>query len=84
MIYNPITKSLYTDSKQLIKNMHCPYRYLSGSIIDENDFCKICEHTLVDSAKYSDEGLLQLLREEPNTCLKVNFNQDNIRISHHV
>ena len=32
----------------------------------------------------SDEALLEMLKENPDTCLKIDFNQENLRIVHHV
>ena len=89
MKFNPITKTLYTDNGKLIKKMHCPYptlkwndlSYIDGSM---SRFCDICDSNVVETKEYTDEGLLNLLHQEPDTCLKIDFNQDNIRIVHHV
>ena len=89
MKFNPITNTLYTDKNELIKKMYCPYSALRWTDLAQIDgsmdrFCAICESNVVDTKAYEDEELLQLLKREPDTCLKVDFNQENIEIVHHV
>ena len=87
MKFNPITKILYTEDNKLIKKMYCPYPSLqwqdfsaiNGSI---DKMCDICEHRVVDAHDYTEEALFEFLQEDPNTCLKVDLNQKNIRIVH--
>jgi hypothetical protein len=89
MKFNPITKTLYTDDNQLIKKMYCPYPSLKWDEFSSMDgtmnrFCDICESSVVETKEMSDESLLSLLREKPDTCLKIDWNQENIKIVHHV
>ncbi len=89
MKFNPITNTLYTDKNEIIKKMYCPYSSLQWNDLEQIDgsmdkFCTICESNVVDTKEYLDETLLQLLKKEPTTCLKVDFNQKNLRIVHHV
>ncbi len=89
MKINPITNMLYTDENKLIKKMHCPYPSLKWGDLSSIDgsldrFCDICENNVVETKEFTDEALLKLLEEKPDTCLKVDFNQENIRIVHHV
>ncbi len=89
MKFNPITNILYTDNNKLIKKMHCPYPSLKWSALSSvdgsmNRFCAICESNVVETKEFTDAALLKLLQEEPDTCLKVDFNQENVRIIHHV
>jgi hypothetical protein len=89
MKFNPTIKKLYTDENKLIKKMHCPYPSLKWGDLSSIDgsmsrFCSICESNVIDTKEYSDTALLQLLQEEPSTCLKIDFNQENLRIVHHV
>jgi len=89
MKFNPITNKLYTDDNKLIKKMHCPYPSLKWSDLSSIDssvsrFCNICEHNVIATKDYSDKALLQLLQEEPSTCLKIDFNQENLRIIYYV
>jgi len=89
MKFNPITNTLYTNNGKLIKKMHCPYPSLKWSALSSIDgsmdrFCDICEHSVIETKEQTDERLLKLLQNDPDTCLKIDFNQDNIRIVHHV
>ena len=89
MKFNPITKTLYTDDNQLIKKMYCPYPSLKWSDLSSADgsmdrFCDICESNVVETKEMSDESLLSLLQKNPDTCLKIDWNQENIRIDHNV
>ena len=89
MKFNPLTKELYTDDNKLIKKMYCPYpslRWDDLSSLDGtmNSYCAICESSVVNTSEYTDEALMQLLRENPETCLKIDWNQKNIRIIHRV
>ena len=89
MKFNPITKTLYTNDNKLIKKMHCPYPSLTWNDLSSTDgsmdrFCDICEHNVVETRDYAGEALLKLLKKDPNTCLKIDFNQENVRIVHHV
>jgi len=89
MKFNPLTNTLYTDTDKIIKKMHCPYPSLKwnnlSSIAGSMDrFCDICEHNVIETKEYTDEVLLKLLQEELTTCLKIDYNQENLRIVHHV
>ncbi len=89
MKFNPITNILYTDNNKFIKKMHCPYPSLKWGNLSSIDgsmdrFCEICESNVVETKNMSDEVLFQLLQDDPETCLKIDWNQENIRIVHHV
>ena len=89
MKFNPLTNTLYTDDNKRIKKMHCPYPSLQWDALtsleeSQDKFCDNCEHTVVETKVFTDDALWELLQNEPNTCLKVDFNQDNIRIVHNV
>ncbi len=89
MKFNPPTSTLYTDDDKLIKKMHCPYPSLKWGDLTSLDgsldrFCGICESNVVETKESTDKTLLKLLEENPENCLKADFNQENIRIVHHV
>lgn len=69
--------------------MYCPYSSLRWSDIASTDgsmdrFCEICESNVVETKEMNDDTLWKLLQDKPETCLKIDFNQENIRIVHHV
>ena len=89
MQFNPITNTLYTDDNRLIKKMYCPYTSLKWNDLSSKEgsidrFCDICENSVVETANLEDEVLLKLLQDKPETCLKVDWHQENVRIVHHV
>ncbi len=89
MKFNPLNSTLYTNDGKLIKKMFCPYSSLKwddlSSINKTMDrFCSICENNVVETKDKSEAELLRLMDNNPETCLKIDFNQDNIRISNHV
>lgn len=83
MKYDPTNKKLYTDDGELIKQMHCPYKVGRKDLnIQEGELiCGKCESPIADTAVFTDEELLNKLKSEPDTCLKVDLNQDNIDIT---
>ncbi len=89
MKFNPITNTLYTDDNKIIKKMYCPYTSLQWSDLSSLEgsmdrFCAICENNVVETANLEDEVLWALLQDKPETCLKVDWHQKNVRIVHHV
>jgi hypothetical protein len=42
--------------------------------------CTNCNHLIVDTERLSDEDLLKIVRQNPDTCLKIDLNQDNLKI----
>lgn len=83
MKFDPINKNVYTDSGEFIKQLNCPFR------MDWDDLeptsttyrkCSNCDHFIIDTAYTSDDELLHLVKENPNTCMKIDLNQHNINI----
>ncbi|PZX55536.1 hypothetical protein LV85_00760 [Algoriphagus chordae] len=83
--YNPISKKLFTENGELIKTLNCPYRIGWSSLPSTEDSkhrtCSQCEHSILDTAKVTEKELVQTIKTKPNTCLKVDINQDNLTIS---
>lgn len=85
MKFDPITKELFTDNNEFIKKMHCPYVMNWDSLKEvENNSCvrscSVCDQLIVDTAYLEDIELLKMVRNKPDTCLKVDLNQHNIKI----
>ena len=86
MIFNPITKSLFTDSGDLIKKLDCPFQIKWSSLAASKDgkksrVCSVCDHSIVDTSKLTEQELLNIIKKKPDACLKVDLNQENIRIT---
>lgn len=85
MKFNPITKTVYTDRGKFIKKLECPFRIdwdslQSSSGNNKLRTCSQCDHKILDTAFYSDSELFDLLQKFPETCLKINLNQNNVKI----
>jgi hypothetical protein len=83
MKFNPITKDLYTDKGEFIKTMNCPYKMNWGNLEEANltsRKCSVCEHLVTDTQNFEDEEILKIVKQNPNSCLKIDLNQNNIKI----
>ena len=83
MQFNPLTNILYTDSGKFLKKLACPFDIQwNGLAINPNNPkrrpCSKCERYIIDTATYSDQELIDLIEQEPDTCLKIDLNQNNI------
>ena len=85
MKFNPISGELSTNEGQLLKKMVCSLGADRSDLrINPNNLitsiCLKCNNQVLNTEKHSDAELIGILKKEPNTCLKVDFNQKNIRI----
>ncbi len=84
MKFNPISNELFSNDGHLIKKLHCPFKVewetLIGNSENGNRRCGICEREIIDTNHLNDGEILSIILDNPNTCLKLNFNQDNIAI----
>lgn len=85
MRFNPLTKRLFTDEGKLLKQLHCPYRQDWHTLtVGENAGsrrCTLCDHQIMDTALMDEPGVQKLLEENPDACLKVSLEQDNITVT---
>jgi hypothetical protein len=83
MKFNPLTKEIYTDKGEFVKTMNCPYKMswdnLETTIINMRK-CANCDHLIVDTEVITDDELLKMVRQNPDICLKIDLNQQNIKI----
>ncbi|MFA6246252.1 MAG: hypothetical protein WC615_04885 [Mucilaginibacter sp.] len=87
MKYNPITKEIYTDADTFLKKLHCPFskQWEELSVTDslkKGKMCDQCQTTVFDTASLSETELQTLVNDQPQTCLKVDINQDNLTITY--
>ena len=83
MMFDPITKDIYTDKGEFIKRMNCPYRLSWDNLEATNSTmrrCSNCDHLIVDTEVLTDDDLLKMVRRNPDTCLKIDLNQLNLKI----
>jgi|TARA_B110000879_G_scaffold13840_1_gene17220 hypothetical protein len=85
MKINPSTKEIFTDTGEFIKRLHCPIHVKWNAMKKNGDRSKICvkcNKTIYDTANLNDTDILKLIKNDPQACLRVNLNQDNVKIVH--
>jgi hypothetical protein len=85
MKINPSNKEIYTDSGTFLKRLHCPIGVMWNHMKENGSntrMCSGCEKTIHDTEHLSDAELEYLLTNDPQACLKVNLNQNNVKIFH--
>jgi hypothetical protein len=83
MKFDPLTKKVYTDKDEFVKTMNCPYKMSWDQLeVTNSSFrkCSNCDHLIVDTEGLSDDQLLKIVRQKPETCLKIDLNQQNVKI----
>lgn len=66
---------LFDPSGQLLKTVECPKRASMNALArtSAKEFeCTLCERPVIDTDRISESALIALLREEPDTCLRIN------------
>ncbi|WP_027004033.1 hypothetical protein [Hugenholtzia roseola] len=83
MKFDPIKKEVYTDKGEFIKKMNCPYK-MNWDNLEQSTTgfrkCANCNHLIVDTELLTDYELLKMVKENPDTCLKIDLNQQNIKL----
>jgi hypothetical protein len=63
--------------------MHCPYS-VNWMKLDSTNItyrkCSKCDHLIVDSKYLDDMDIVNLIESNPNACLRIDLNQENIKI----
>ena len=84
MKFNPITNKLFSNEGDFINQLHCPYKVewdtLVGNSENGNRSCGICESEIIDTNHLEDSEIISFIGNNPNICLKLNFNQENLEI----
>ncbi len=84
MDYYKKSKKLFSKEGQLIKKLYCPVQETDRKITLATDHinyhCSICHKTIIETKFKSEKELINLLQDNPNTCLKISNRQSNINI----
>lgn len=82
MILNKNTKELFTDDGDLIKKLHCPFQKQWAELEKTQSslarLCNSCGKPVLDTQYFSDNELSKLVKENPETCLRINSRQSNL------
>lgn len=83
MIFNLSTKELFSDEGDFIKKLHCPYyikwRELDSSKGSSHKTCGLCKKTIYNSTDMNENQVVDLVTSNPEACLKIDLNQNNIK-----
>ena len=83
MIYfNPLDNTLLDSNKNVLKKLECIFE----SIITEETHkesrkknrCLLCKKNVINTSIIPENELLELIHNNPLTCLKIDINQQNI------
>lgn len=85
MKFNPNTSELFTDSGDLIKDLHCPlqkqWAQMHRSTANSHRRCDECSRTVLDTSFMNEDEVLAAVRANSSTCLCVSMRQANIQIA---
>ncbi len=83
MKFNPLTKDIYTDNDEFVKRMHCPFQMNWDDLEHSRKakpLCVNCNRFIIDTQELADDELLTIIKQNPEACLKVDLNQENLKI----
>ena len=83
MKFDPITKVIYTDKDEFVKKMNCPYKMSWDKLEATNSTsrkCANCDHLIINTELLTENDLLKIVKQNPDTCLKIDLNQHNIKL----
>jgi hypothetical protein len=83
MKIDPSDASLYTDSGEFLKTLHCPFdsrwermKFTTPGVRT----CDTCSRTVHDTSPITDAQLVELLHRDPEACLMVSPLQENCTV----
>jgi len=85
MKINPSTKEIFTDTGTFVKRLHCPISMMWKDMMENGSNTRACSHcdkTIYDTEHLSDAEIEHLLVKNPQACLKISLDQDNVKIVH--
>jgi hypothetical protein len=84
MKFNPISNQLFSDDGKFIKKLYCPFKVEWNALRVNSDnrkrSCAICDKEIIDTENLTDSEIMSFMGNNPNACLKLNFNQENLEI----
>jgi hypothetical protein len=82
--FDPLSRVLYTDRGELIKRLSCDVprakRQLTAAGEAGTFRCSACSKQVKGTAGLTDEAVVELMRRQPDACLRVDLVQDNVRV----
>lgn len=69
-------QKIYAANGELLKEIHCPKKVSINDLTRNNRVsfnCNFCEREVLDTDQFSENELETILRDNPDTCLKINL-----------
>jgi len=69
-------KNLYASNGDFLKKIQCPKSASIDNLQRRNQFemnCELCNRQVLDADQFSENELETILKENPDTCLKINL-----------
>lgn len=71
---NIIDKKIFTEEGKYLKTIECPNK-ISASDLEQKDkqtlYCDNCEKDIIDTQYISEKELVNILKKNKDTCLKI-------------
>jgi len=84
MLFNPITNCLFSTDRVLIKRLICleDVRWDDMTSTEETEArnCEHCSRRVQDIKYMSEEDVINQIKRDPKTCLKLKLDYENIRV----
>jgi hypothetical protein len=84
VLFNPQTKHLYSDAGVFLKKLSCPKQpeWCGMTLHDEphTKMCAFCDKKVTSVSHLTEIEVQHLLAKDPNACLMVDLEADNIRM----
>ena len=71
---NIIDKDIYTDKGEFLKTIDCPKKVALKDLRTDKEktlYCKNCEKSILDTEYMSEDKLIDILKKDKDTCLKI-------------
>ena len=71
---NIIDKKIFTKEGVYLKSINCPKKVTLKDLRTDKDkslYCKNCEKSILDTEYMSEEKLIEILKKDKDTCLKI-------------
>lgn len=86
MKINTKTKELFTDTGVFIKKLNCKYNVEEKELKTNSNpltigDCSLCKRVIYKTENLTDLQILQLVQKDPNTCLYIDLEQNNVSIT---
>ena len=71
---NIIDKKIFTKEGVYLKSINCPKKVSLKDLrtdIEKTLYCKNCEKSILDTEYMSEDKLIEILKKDKDTCLKI-------------